>query len=108
MRGGSPVTHGMAERVIVNFARSPVFGIENGAAGIRMLAQYDSSTPLKSGWAWGQERLEGGVALLEADVEEGTLYMFGPQLTYRGQTHETFPLVFNGILLSRTQETTLR
>ena len=58
--------------------------------------------------AWGQEQLEGGEAMLEADVGEGTLYLFGPQLTYRAQTHETFPLVFNGILLSTARETTLR
>jgi hypothetical protein len=46
--------------------------------------------------------------MIEADVGEGTLYMFGPQVTYRGQTHATFSLVFNGILLSAAQETSLR
>ena len=38
---------------------------------------YEDETPLRSGWAWGQEKLQGGVAMLEADVGEGTLYMFG-------------------------------
>ena len=108
MQPGSPVTHGMSEEVIVNFARSPVFAVESGAPGIRPLASYATDTPLKSGWAWGQEHLEGGVALVEADVGEGTLYLFGPQVTFRGQTHETFPLVFNGIFLSRARATTLR
>ena len=46
--------------------------------------------------------------MLEAQVGRGRLYMFGPQLTYRGQTHEAFPLVFNGILLSHAHETVLR
>lgn len=85
-----------------------MFGIESGASGIRPLAVYDDEAPLRSGWAWGQEHLQGGVAMLEADVGEGTLYMFGPQVTYRGQTHATFPLVFNGILLSAAKETNIR
>jgi len=108
LRGNSLVTEGVDEALIVNFARSPVFGLEVGAAGVRSLAVYEDETPLRSGWAWGQEKLQGGQAMLEADVGKGTLYMFGPQVTYRGQTHATFPLVFNGILLSAARETTLR
>ncbi len=106
--GGSLVTQGLQEPLIVNFARSPVFGLEPGAEGIRPLAVYDEPTPLRSGWAWGQEKLEDGIAMLEADVGDGTLFLFGPQVTYRAQTHATFPLVFNGILLSNSRETTLR
>ncbi|MBT8396284.1 MAG: peptidase, partial [Gemmatimonadetes bacterium] len=108
VESGSLVTHGLQEPLIVNFARSPVFRLEAEAEGVRPLAVYDSATPLRSGWAWGQEKLEGGIAMLEADVGEGTLFLFGPQVTYRGQTHATFPLVFNGILLSNSRETTLR
>jgi hypothetical protein len=108
MRAGSPVSHGLPEELIVNFARSPAFRIEDGAVNVRPLAVYGDETPLRSGWAWGQEALQGGVAMLEAQVGQGRLYLFGPQLTYRAQTHETFPLVFNGILLSRAQETMLR
>ena len=108
LQGTSPVTHGLDEAIIVNFARSPVFGVERGATGVRSLAVYEDQTPLRSGWAWGQEKLQGGVAMIEAQLGEGTLYMFAPQITYRGQTHATFPLVFNGILLSAAQETSLR
>ncbi|MFC1661127.1 M14 family metallopeptidase [Gemmatimonadota bacterium] len=105
---GSPVTHGLPGTLVVNFARSPVFSIETGAENVRPLATYATEAPLLSGWAWGQEKLMGGVAMAEATVGEGTLYLFGPQLTYRSQTHETFPLVFNGILLAGAEETTLR
>ena len=107
-RDESRVTTGMADSYIVNFARSPVFSVDDGASGVRVLAEYASDAPLRSGWAWGQEHLENGAALLEAEVGGGTLYLFGPQVTYRGQTHETFPLVFNGILLSAAQEVSLR
>jgi hypothetical protein len=108
VESSSPVTHGLPEDLIVNFARSPVFSVDPAAAGIRSLATYASDAPLRSGWAWGQEKLEGGAAMLEANVGEGKLYLFGPQVTYRGQTHETFPLLFNGILLSASREVTIR
>jgi hypothetical protein len=102
-----PASHGLEEEIIVNFARSPVFGVEEGAPGIRVLGHFQDATPLRSGWAWGQEKLRGGAALLEASVGEGTLFMFGPQLTYRAQTHETFPYLFNGILLSASRDATM-
>jgi hypothetical protein len=108
LREGSLVTTGLGDELIINFARSPVFTVEPGATGIRPLAEYADDAPLRSGWAWGQEKLEGGVAMIEAEVGAGTLYLFGPQVTYRGQTHAAFPLVFNGILLSAAQNTMLR
>jgi len=99
-----PVTMGMGESYIVNFARSPVFGVEPGASGIEVLSEYRDEAPLRSGWAWGQEKLQGGAAMLKARVGEGTLYLFGPQVTFRGQPHGNYPLLFNGILLSTATE----
>jgi hypothetical protein len=93
----------MNSRYIVNFARSPVFRVEPGATELEVLSAYRDETPLRSGWAWGQEKLQGGAAMLKATVGEGTLYMFGPQITFRGQPHDTYPLLFNGILLSNAE-----
>jgi hypothetical protein len=104
VRGERPVTHGVSDPLIVNFARSPVFGVEDGARDVQILAAYEDDTPLRSGWAWGQEKLEGGSAFLEASVGDGTLFLFGPQITYRGQTHANFPLLFNSILLSTAED----
>jgi len=106
-QGDPPVMQGMEENFIVNFARSPVFALEPGATGVRPLAVYQSATPLRSGWAWGQEKLQGGVAMAEATVGQGTLYLFGPQITFRGQPYETFPLLFNGIFLSAARSADL-
>ena len=47
-----------------------------------------------------------GRLALEADVGEGKLYMFLPEVLYRGQPHETFKFVFNGIYLSTAREAT--
>ncbi len=94
---GSPVTHGMGERVHVLHSHSPVFRIAGNADGVRRLAWYDSATPLVSGWAWGQEHLEGGTSMVEANVGDGKLFLFGPKVTFRAQPHGTFTLLFNGI-----------
>ncbi len=106
----SVVTQGMDDRADVLFSRSPVFALEAGAeaAGVRALGWFDRPDPLRSGWAWGQHYLEDGVTLLEADYGQGTMFLYGPKVTFRGQSHGTFPLVFNAILSASAEETMLQ
>ena len=89
----------MAEHTDVFFDDSPVFkiGADSTAARVRTIAWYDSKTPLRSGWAWGQNYLEGAVAIAEANVGRGHLYMFGTEITFRAQPHGTFKFLFNGL-----------
>ena len=94
---GSPVTHGLGERVNVLHSHSPVYRIGEDAPNVRRLAWYDTAAPLVSGWAWGQHHLEGGTSMTEADIGAGKLFLFGPKITFRSQSHGTFPLLFNGI-----------
>ncbi len=102
----NPIAYGLDDRVDVMFNRSPVFRLESGAdaQGVRRVSWYDSDTPLRSGWAWGQQHLRNGVAAIEADVGDGKLYIFGPEMLYRGQPHRTFKFVFNGIYLATAKE----
>jgi hypothetical protein len=104
----APIAHGMDERADVLFSRSPVFRLPEDATGVRKVGWYDSATPLRSGWAWGQHHLEGGVAVAEVTIGDGVLYLFGPRITFRGQPHGTFPLLFNGIYLGAAQEVQLQ
>jgi len=94
-----PLAHGMSPRTDVFFDNSPVFRLEPDAAmkGVRAIAWFDTPTPLRSGWAWGQGYLNGGVAAAEASVGKGKLFMFGPEITNRAQPHGTFKFLFNGI-----------
>jgi len=94
------VAAGMPRRAMITFDNSPVFSVSPSAvaAGVRPVAWFDSPTPLRSGWAWGQTYLEGGVVVAEAKVGQGTLYLFGPEVTFRAQPHGTFRFLFNGIL----------
>ncbi|MEP6778415.1 MAG: peptidase, partial [Gemmatimonadaceae bacterium] len=92
-------TAGMPARTIVMFDNSPVmkFGPDAAAKGLRALATFDTDAPLKSGWAWGQSYLKGGVSIAEAKVGQGNLYMFGPEILFRAQPHGTFKLLLNAL-----------
>ncbi len=98
----SPLTHGLEDRLDVLINNSPLFELEPGAeaAGVRRLGWFDTDRPLRSGWAWGQERMQGGTALIEAELGDGELLLFTPRITFRSQSHAAFPLLFNGILHS--------
>ena len=65
---------------------------------------FDSATPLRSGWAWGQNYLEGGTTAFEATVGQGRVLAFGPEITFRAQPHGTFKFLFNGIYLGDTKQ----
>ena len=94
-----PVAAGFDKHLDVFFDNSPVFRLSPDAAlkGTKAVAWFDTATPLRSGWAWGQNYLEGGVAAVESNVGKGKVYLFGPEITFRGQPHGTFKFLFNGI-----------
>ncbi|WP_410221809.1 M14 metallopeptidase family protein [Pedobacter sp.] len=84
---------GLDELTDVYFDNSPVFKITDN--NIKPLAWFDTDKPLRSGWAWGQGYLKNGVAAFEAPVGKGKLIAFGPEITFRSQTHGTFKWMFN-------------
>jgi hypothetical protein len=101
-----PVSFGIGDEVDVHFNHSPVFDLDADAAaqGVRPVAWFDRADPLRSGWAWGQEYLEDGITVAEADVGQGKLYMFGPEILRRAQPHGTFKFLFNAIYLAGAEE----
>jgi hypothetical protein len=105
-----PLAYGMNDRADFFFNLSPVFKLESGAEaqGIRTIAWYDSKEPLRSGWAWGQHYLEGGLAALEAPVGKGKLILFGPEILNRAQPHGTFKLFFNAVTLNAADRAGVR
>ena len=98
----NPVANGMSEHTDVFFDDSPVFklGADAAAARVRSIAWFDSKTPLRSGWAWGQAYLENGVVAAEARLGNGKVLLFGPEILQRAQPHGTFKFLFNGIYYS--------
>ena len=94
-----PAAWGMEDHADVMFDESPVMRLGDDAAakGVHRIAWFDSARPLRSGWAWGQQYLQNNVAAAEADVGRGRLFLFGPEITFRGQPHGTFRLLFNSL-----------
>jgi hypothetical protein len=106
----NPVAYGMPDKVDVFFDRSPAFRADPDASlkGVKTIAWYDKGDLLDSGWAWGQQYLNNSIAVAEAPVGKGRVLLYGPEVTFRGQPHSTFKLLFNGILVGAATETVLK
>lgn len=94
-----PLAFGMGDKANVFVDQSPAFRLDGDAVakGVHAVAWYGSATPLRSGWAWGQQYLEGAAAVVDVSVGKGKLFLYGPEVLFRSQSHGTFKLVFNGI-----------
>ncbi len=95
----NPSSWGMEENTDVLFNNSMVFKFQPEAAlqGMEALAWFDKSTPLRSGWAWGESYLKDGIVAFKAPVGKGEILVFGPEITYRAQSHGTFKWLFNAL-----------
>jgi Zinc carboxypeptidase len=100
-----PLAYGMDTHVDVMFDEDPVMQLAPNATleGVRPVAWFDSATPLRSGWAWGQQYLDGGTEAVEATLGKGRLLLLGPEITFRGQPHGTFKFMFNGVYYSTAE-----
>jgi hypothetical protein len=97
-----PIAYGMPDKVDVFYDNSPAFRLVPGAKlkDTHPVAWFATAEPLRSGWAWGEQYLNGAVEAVEATVGEGRVYLFAPEITFRGQPHGTFKFLFNAIDLA--------
>ncbi len=104
-----PLAYGMPEKVDAFFNRSPVFRLAPNAiaTNTKVVAWYAGEKPVRSGWGWGQGYLTGGIAAAEATVGTGKVFLFGPEIAFRGEPHATFPFLFNGIYYGAAQTVNL-
>jgi hypothetical protein len=105
-----PLAYGMSEEQDVFFRQSPVFRLLPEAAlkDFKPVAWFSHESPLRSGWALGQRYLQGELAVLDANVGKGKLFLFGPEITFRAQPHGTYKFLFNGIFYGGAKEITLQ
>ncbi len=106
----NPIAFGMPTSTDVFFDRSPAFRPSPDAAqeGVQTVAWYGSGNLLDSGWAWGQQYINNSVAVAEVKLGQGRVILYGPEVTFRGQPHATFKLLFNGLLYGPSTPTTLK
>ncbi len=95
----NPLAYGMPSQVDMFFDNSPVFRMEPdaGLKKTNAVSWFSGPEVLTSGWAWGQQYLDGGTAIAEATVGEGKVVLLGPEVAFRAQPHATFKLLFNGL-----------
>ena len=95
----NPLAYGMPAQLDVFFDNSPVFKLEPTAElkKTEPVAWFQGAEPLDSGWAWGQQYLDGGTAVAAAVVGEGKVFLLGPEVNFRDQPHATYKLLFNGL-----------
>jgi hypothetical protein len=94
-----PIAWGLPDKVDVFFDNDPVMRLNPDATlkGVRPVGWFATAQPLQSGWAWGQSYLEGGLAVVDASLGKGKVFLFGPEITFRSQPHGTYKFLFNGI-----------
>jgi hypothetical protein len=101
IRPDHPVTQGMPAETAAFL--DGAIGFETTAPAVDMqrwvLATYpeDEQDVLLSGWIHGADRLTNKAAAVAVTFGKGKIVLFGFRPQHRGQTHATFPLVFNAL-----------
>jgi hypothetical protein len=105
-----PLAFGMPTQVDVLYDNSPLYNLAPDAAQkhTTSVGWFSGADNVASGWAWGSQYLAGGTAIAEAKVGEGSVTLLGPEVTFRGQPHGTYKLLFNGVYAGTTQTVTLK
>jgi hypothetical protein len=94
-----PVARGASRVVAAMFdGDSNALTVTDPNARIDVLARFRGMDTLVSGWAIGEELLVGKAAALCAHVGKGRIFLFGADVTYRGQPLATCKLFFHAIL----------
>ena len=105
----NPLGYGVRKQVDVFFDNSPVFTLHPEAVtkGIRAVAWFSDWPKLRSGWSLGEHYLGGSVCIIDASVGAGKLFLYGPEVTFRAQSHGTFKFLFNGIYYGTAEDVEL-
>lgn len=93
-----PLGFGLPSEVDVFFASSQTFVPPAGAPGTRRVSWFEGRDLLRSGWAVGEEKLAGTIAVADVDVGRGKLFLMGPEVAQRAQSYGTFKFLFNALL----------
>ena len=101
LRADHPVTQGMPSETAAFLDSAIAFDTTAPANDMQrwVLATYpeDDEDILMSGWIHGAERLTRKAAAVALTHGKGKIVLFGFRPQHRGQTHATFPLVFNAL-----------
>ncbi|HKE03433.1 MAG TPA: M14 metallopeptidase family protein [Blastocatellia bacterium] len=100
----NPLAFGLEKESIAWFENSPAFEITDRASATAIARYPESENPLLSGWILGDKLIRGRAAMVEAKIGKGRVILFGFRPQYRAQSLATFPLLFNSILTSKSEQ----
>jgi hypothetical protein len=97
-----PLAYGMPEEGLVLLWRGPVFQIKPSPANDRYetIVRYADHDLLSSGWLIGEKHIANKAGMVAATSGKGRVILIGFRAQNRAQTHSTFKLLFNALLLS--------
>ena len=105
----NPLAYGMPLEAVVFFDNSPVFKLRPNAAtqGVSAVAWFTGTKPLVSGGrgassCWTAERL-----LRKLRSAGASYFCLDPEVTFRGQSHGTFKLLFNALYAGSAEAATI-
>jgi hypothetical protein len=100
-----PDGYGMATDTYGFYSNGPVFAPVEGLTSLRstVIARYPAVDIVASGWLKGEEIMAGRAAVVSIEMNPGRIVLFGLRPQHRGQTHATFPLLFNALYLSAAE-----
>ncbi|MCK7483605.1 MAG: hypothetical protein M0C28_46215 [Candidatus Moduliflexus flocculans] len=95
-----PLAHGLAETIDVFYDNTPAFDAParcraQGRESRRLVRRRPA--PRAAAGPGAKRYLRRSVQVAEAVVGKGKVFLFGPEIAFRGQPHGTFKLLFNGL-----------
>ena len=69
-------------------------------SGVRVVARFPDEPLLLSGFVAGEERLRGKASVIEVEVGQGRVILFGFNVQNRAQAHATHKLLYNAVFSS--------
>jgi hypothetical protein len=84
-----------AENIAWYWRTSRAFEVNDGRSHV--VGHYGEGDPRMAGWVLGEEHVAGKPALVEVNMGEGSVVLFGFQPNFRGQTVALWPLLFNSL-----------
>ena len=97
-----PMSSGVAADTHGFYTNGPFFTVLEGFGSVKptVVARYPNQDVLASGWLRGEDTMAGRAAVVSVDMKPGRVVLFGLRPQHRGQTHATFPLLFNALYLA--------
>ena len=97
-----PVGWGVAPATYGFYINSPFFDVTDGFSSqkVDVVARYPNVDAMASGWLRGEQYQLGKAAVVAIDMNPGKVVLFGIRPQHRGQTHATFPMLFNALYWS--------